>query len=78
MALQIATYVAAVSVLGSLVSRWAAVPALVIAFVGVLTVFAGYIQTEQPITWDQTTAMVAYGLTMITALMVLVEIKGER
>ena len=78
MALQIATYFAAACLLGSLVTRWSAAPALLVGFVGVITVFMAYLQTKESVTWDQTTAMVAYGLCMITSLMILVEKKGER
>ena len=78
MALQIATYVAAACLLGSWISRWAGVPAMIVGLVGILTVFMAYLQTQESVTWDQVTAMVAYGLCMITSLMILVEKKGER
>lgn len=75
-ALQLASYAAAVLLVGSFFTRWSAVPGLVVAGVGVVTVFASYVQMSDGVTWDQAIAMVAYGLTMITTLMILVERKG--
>jgi hypothetical protein len=42
-----------------------------------LAVFGSYVQADAGVTWDESGAMVAYGLTMITTLMILVEKKGE-
>lgn len=75
--LRLATYAAAACMLASFANRWAALPGLLAAAAGVLTVFVGYARTQHGVTWDQSTAMVAYGLTMMTALMVLVERDDE-
>jgi hypothetical protein len=40
-------------------------------------VFLSFVQSSAAVTWDQTAAMAAYGLTLIAALMVLVERKVE-
>jgi MFS transporter, OPA family, glycerol-3-phosphate transporter len=74
--LQAATYVAIVCLLGAFTTRWAAVPALLMAVAGVLIVFASVVM-EKSSSWDQTAAIVAYGLTGIAALMILVERKSE-
>jgi len=74
--LQLATYAAAACLLGSFVIRWAAVPALVMAVAGVLAVFASVVMNKSS-SWDQTAAIVAYGLTGIASLMILVERKSE-
>jgi MFS transporter, OPA family, glycerol-3-phosphate transporter len=75
LALQIATYASAACLTATFVTRWAAAPALVVAAIGLLTVFVGYVRLHEPVAWDQSAAMVAYGLAMIAALMVLVERK---
>jgi hypothetical protein len=49
------------------------VPGLIVAAAGVLVVFVSYARRGDGVTWDQAIAMVSYGLTMITTLMVLVE-----
>jgi sugar phosphate permease len=76
-ALQMVTYAAAVLQVATFVNRWAAVPALLVAVAGLCLVFMSYIERSNGITWNETAAMVAYGLTMIAALMVLVERRGE-
>jgi MFS family permease len=75
-ALQAASYAAAVLLLGAVFTRWTAVPGLLVSAVGVV-VFASYVQSGSGVTWSHAVAMVAYGLTMITTLMILVEHKGE-
>jgi hypothetical protein len=75
--LQIATYFAAVCLLGAFTTRWASVPALFVAAAGLVAVFASYVRMSDGVTWDQATGMVAFGLTVITSLMILVEKKGE-
>ena len=78
LALQFATSAAAAVLLGSFSTRWAALPAMVVAITGVLTIFAFYAASgEKTIAWHQAAAMIAYSLTMITTLMILVERKGE-
>ena len=77
LALNIATAAAAIVLLGSFFTRWAAVPGLIVAAAGVLIVFVSYVRMSDGVTWDQAIAMVAYGLALITALMILVERKEE-
>ncbi|HZL91294.1 MAG TPA: MFS transporter [Pirellulaceae bacterium] len=79
MALQISTWAAAALLLfGVFWSRWAALPAMAVAAAGALTVFVLFVFSgKKSIGWDETAAIVAYGLTMITGLMILVEHKGE-
>jgi sugar phosphate permease len=76
-ALQLATLAAVTLLGGSFFSRPAAVLALLIAAGGLLTVFVSYIRMNDGVTWDQSLAMLAYGLTMITTLMILVEKKVQ-
>jgi sugar phosphate permease len=77
-ALQAATWVAAAVLLGTIWSRWAALPAIGVAATGALTVFVLFVLSgRKTIGWDETAAIIAYGLTMITGLMILVEHKGE-
>jgi sugar phosphate permease len=73
--LTIATAAAAICLLGSFSTRWAAMPCFLVAAAGVLIVFVSYVRLSNGVTWDQAIAMVAYGLSMITALMILVERK---
>lgn len=75
LALSIGTTAAFLCLFGSFVTRWAAVPGLVVAAAGVLVVFASYVRMSDGVTWNQAIAMVAYGLTMITTLMILVQRK---
>jgi sugar phosphate permease len=77
LALTIATALAAICLVGSLATRWAAVPGLVVAAAGVLVVFVSYVRAGDGVTWAQAIAMVSYGLVMITALMILVERKDD-
>uniref|UniRef100_A0A7C2NY52 MFS transporter n=1 Tax=Schlesneria paludicola TaxID=360056 RepID=A0A7C2NY52_9PLAN len=74
--LQVATACATVCLPGAFASRWSAVPALVVALAGVPVVFASVVLHKDG-TWDQTTAIVAYGLAGIASLMILVERKSE-
>ena len=77
LALQVATIAAGACLLASFARNWAALPALVIAGIGVLAVFASYVRQTHDVTWDQTAAMVSYGLAIVMSLMVLVEIKDN-
>lgn len=72
-----ATAAAAICLLGSFFTRWAAVPGLLVAAAGLLMVFVSYVRMEDGVTWSQAMAMVCYGLTMITTLMILVERKDQ-
>ncbi len=75
-ALTAATAGATVCLLATFATRWGALPALLVAAPG-LVLFASYVQVGDGVAWHQVAAMVAYGLTMITTLMILVERKGE-
>jgi len=75
--LQIATVAAAACLLATFTSRWAAVPSLVVALTGVLTVFLLYAQVGGGVAWHQTAALAAYGLAIILSLMILVEQKSQ-
>lgn len=72
-----ATYAAAICMVASFVNRMAAAPGFVVAVAGVLTVFVMYLQKNDGVSWDETTAMVAYGLTIIAAIMIFVEREEE-
>jgi sugar phosphate permease len=90
--LRIATYASTACLIGSFFSRWAAIPAMVVSAAGVVVIFLsdwisdllltwGLITGGPPsdvLTWDQAVAMVAYGLTMIASLMILVERNDEQ
>jgi sugar phosphate permease len=75
LALRLVTYASLIGMLGTFVSRWAAAPGLVVATAGLLFVFVSFVRLKTSVSWDQSAAMVAYGLTMIAALMILVEKK---
>lgn len=75
--LVVATFLAAAFLLGTHVSGWAALPAMLVATAGLLTVFVSFVQSHDGVTWSQSAAMVTYGLAMITSLMILVEPKDE-
>ena len=74
--LQWATYLGLAAIAAAFVNRWFAVPGMIVSAAGVLTVFVGYLGKSK-ITWDQTAAMVAFGLTIVAALMVLIEQKEK-
>jgi sugar phosphate permease len=76
-ALVLATFAAAACLLGTVVTRWAAVPGLVVATAGLLAVFAGHVQGSGSATWHLPAVMVAYGLAIVSSLMVLVEREVE-
>ncbi|MCI0462732.1 MAG: MFS transporter [Gemmataceae bacterium] len=77
LALPLATGLGVACLCASFVKRWAAAGALLVAAAGLLVVFVSFVQSGAAVTWDQTAAMVAYGLTLIPAVMVLVEQKVE-
>jgi sugar phosphate permease len=68
---------AAVCLLGTGVSRWAAVPALAVALPGLVTIFATHLVTKADLGWQQTTTVLAFGLAAVAALMILIEPGGE-
>ena len=67
----------AACLLAAFVTRWAALAAMLVAAAGALTVFLLYARVGGTVTWHQATALVAYGLTIILTLMILVEQKVE-
>lgn len=75
--LHLATYFGFASLAAALVNRWFAGMTMLVSAAGVLTVFIGYARAKSGITWNESTAMVAFGLTIVFALMVLVEQKEE-
>ncbi len=76
-ALPVATAAGVACMGASFFRRWAAVGALVVAAAGLVLVFAAFVQSSAGVTWDQATAMIAYGLALIAAVMILVERKVE-
>jgi uncharacterized membrane protein len=46
-----------------------------VSAIGLLVVFAGYVQRAQPITWNESAALACYGLAGIAAVMILLERK---
>jgi sugar phosphate permease len=75
--LRVATYFGLVFLAEAFVQRWFAGLTMLISVAGVLTVFMGYATAKSGITWNESTAMVAFGLTIVLSLMVLVELKEE-
>jgi hypothetical protein len=75
--LRLATFVAAGCLLGSIATRWAAIPGLLAATAGLLCAFLSYVLGRRGVTWDLSVEMVAYGLAMIGTLMILVEREPE-
>jgi MFS family permease len=75
--LYIVTAAASICLMLSFVNRWAAIPALAVSAVGLITVFIIYVRGTDSVAGHESAAMVFYGLTMIAALMILVERKGE-
>ena len=75
--LRVATYLCFLFLGWSYVDRWFAGLTMIVSAAGVLTVFIGYVLSNSGITWNESTAMVAYGLTIVAALMVLVEQKEK-
>jgi MFS family permease len=75
--LVIGSYAAVAALVGTLVTRWAALPALLMGLAGLLAVFSAYVRHDSSVSWDQAAAMTTYGLSAIAALMILVERKGE-
>jgi sugar phosphate permease len=71
--LALATMAGILCMCGSFFNRWAAVGTLIVAAVGLLVVFVFFVRSGAGATWDQVAALVAYGLTLIAAVMVLVE-----
>ncbi len=78
LALHWLTYVGLASLAATaFVNRWFAGLTMLVSAAGVLTVFIGYARAKSGITWNESTAMVAFGLAIVFALMLLVEQKEE-
>lgn len=75
--LRVATYFGLVFLANAFVERRYAGLTMLISAVGVLTVFIGFARAKSGITWNESTAMIAFGLTIVAALMVLVEQKEK-
>lgn len=71
-----ATYLGLAALAAAFVNRWFAGLGMIVAATGVLTVFIGYARARSGISWNQSSAMIAFGLTIVAALMVLVEQKA--
>ena len=74
--LELATLAATACLFATFHTRWAALPAMLIAAVGLVAVFASTVRMNSG-SLDQTTAMVMYGLTIISTVMILVEHKPQ-
>jgi sugar phosphate permease len=72
-ALPAAAILAAGCIVGTLVTRWAAVLALAIAMASLMYLFGASIQGTSDVSWQLSTALVSYGLTIICTVMILVE-----
>jgi sugar phosphate permease len=77
MVFTVAAIAAAGCLVGTLVSRWAAVPALIVSAASLVYVFASYIQGTIAAGWESTVAIISAGLAMISTVMILVEQKGQ-
>jgi sugar phosphate permease len=75
--LQWISYAGVAAAAGSFFSRWSAVPVLALGGAGVLGVFITYVQSSGSVTWNQSVAMIAFGLAVVLGLMILVEQKVE-
>jgi hypothetical protein len=76
--LQAATIIAAICLLATFKNCWAALVPLGLAAAGLLIVFMSYAGRGGDLTWDVSVAMGGYALTMIFALMILVDRGAER
>jgi sugar phosphate permease len=75
--LAVVSYAAAALCIVTFANRWAAVPVLIAASIGLVTVFWTYVEAHSGITWEQRAAMTAYGLAMLAAMMIFIERKEE-
>ena len=72
-----ATYLGLAAFAAAFFNRWFALLGMIVSGAGVLTVFVGYLRLKSGMSWDQSAAIVAFGLAIVAALMVLVEQKEE-
>lgn len=73
---RVTTFAAALCAAGTFRNRWLALPTMLAAVAGLMTVFVLYVRATEAATWHQPAAMVAYCLTMIATLMILVDREG--
>jgi hypothetical protein len=76
-ALRGAAIAAAGCLIGTLITRWAALPALAVAAASLMYVFASYVQGTSAVSWQLNVAAVSYGLAIISTVMILVEREGQ-
>jgi MFS family permease len=72
-ALALVTLAAAACLIATAFTRLAAIPGLLVAAAGLLFVFSSYAAGSDAATWHFAVQMVAYGLAIISTLMILVE-----
>jgi sugar phosphate permease len=77
-ALQAATIAAAICLLATFKNCWAALLPLGVATAGLLIVFMSYAERGGDLMWQEGIAMAGYALTMLCALMILVDRGAER
>jgi sugar phosphate permease len=76
-ALRVAAITAAGCLLGTSLTRWAAVPGLAVAAASLIYVLTSYVQGTSIVSWQLNVAAVAYGLAIISTVMILVEREGQ-
>lgn len=69
---------AAACLLATGVTRWAAGPSLGVALAGLTTIFVTHIVSKADLGWQQTTAVLCFGLAAVAAVMILIEGNGSR
>jgi hypothetical protein len=69
---------AAVCLLATGAVRWAAGPALAVALLGLATIFINHVVSMADLGWQQTVAVLCFGLTSVAAVMILIEGSGNR
>jgi len=65
--------IAAVCLLAVWTTRWAAAPSLAVALIGLATMFVIHVISKTDLSWQQTTAVLCFGLAAVTAVMILIE-----
>lgn len=68
---------AAACLLAASATRWAAWPALIVAILGVATVFVMHLVSQSDLIWQQTAAVICLGLAAVAAVMILIEVSGD-
>jgi sugar phosphate permease len=68
---------AAACLLATGVLRWASGPALGVALLGLATIFVSHIVSKADLGWQQTTAVLCFGLTAVASVMILIERSGD-